>query len=373
MSGLRPVPLDRPELVVSGALDVARSPDRIRVNRLPSAWRHQSPEPAFDLMVAMTSGVRLSFRTTAVRLELEAQEMGLEFEGEPRRRALLEAYADGAQVGEAELTAGPTVAVTAKGVSLRPGGPSVVGFDLPPGETRVDLWLPQSAATEIRALRLDGELLAPPAPARRWAHYGSSISHGMEADGPASTWPAAVARSRGLDLTNLGLAGQCQLDPFMARAIRDGGFDLISLKVGVNISASDSLKRRTFGPALHGFLDTLREGSPTTPILVVSPIFSPLIETVPGPLARGPGAVYRHQPRPDPEHEGALGLAALRQLVSGIVLGRIARGDRHLRLLDGLALLGSADERLLTDQLHPGPAGHALMARRFLELTQDWG
>lgn len=372
MSALKTLALDAPEIVVSGALEVTRRPDSLRLNRLPAAWRSQSPDAAFDLMTAMTSGVRLSLRTTAEALEIEVKETGLQFDGEDRRLALIEAYADGVKVGAARLTSGPTLQVGENGVNFRRGEASLARFGLPAGAKRVDLWLPQSAGSEVLGLRIDGDLLAPPTPLRRWAHYGSSISHGMEAAGPSMTWPAEVARARSLDLFNLGLAGQCHLDPFMARVIRDGDFDLISLKIGVNISAGDTLRRRTFGPALHGFLDTLRETAPRTPILVISPILSPLIEATPGPLIRGPGAVYRNLPRPVPEHDGALGLAELRRLVADIVAGRIARGDSQLRLLDGQALFGPAEEALLVDQLHPGPEGHALMAERFLQAVPDW-
>lgn len=375
MTALRSIPLDAPDLVVSGALEVDRRADRIRLGRVPAAWRHQSPEPAFDLMARMTSGVRLTLWTDAELVELDAQETGLEFEGEPRRRAVVEVCADDGLVGTAELNGGPTVVVGRAGVTMRPGAPSRVRIALPPGAKRVDLWLPQSAATEVRGLWIPvaAGLFPLPAPERRrWAHYGSSISHGMEAAGPASTWPAMAARARGLDLYNLGLAGQCHLDPFMARVIRDGGFDLISLKIGVNISAADALRRRTFGPALHGFLDLLREAAPATPILVISPIFSPLIEASPGPLVRGPGPVYRNLARPDPDYDGALGLAELRRLAAEIVEGRIARGDGALRLLDGLALLGPADAPRLADQLHPDPEGHAAMAERFLQRVPDW-
>lgn len=45
------------------------------------------------------------------------------------------------------------------------------------------------------------------------------------------------------------------------------------------------MRLRAFGPAVHGFLDTLREGHPTTPLLVISPIYCPLHENTPGPLA----------------------------------------------------------------------------------------
>ncbi|GAA1541587.1 hypothetical protein GCM10009678_25120 [Actinomadura kijaniata] len=49
-----------------------------------------------------------------------------------------------------------------------------------------------------------------------------------------------------MELINPGFSGGALLDPFSARAMRDT-------------------------PAVHGFLDTIREGRPTTPLLVVSP------------------------------------------------------------------------------------------------------
>ena len=93
-----------------------------------------------------------------------------------------------------------------------------------------------------------------------------------------------VARTVGLDHTNLGFAGQCMLDPFVALTIRDLDADIISMKVAANIVAEDAMRERPFGPGLLGFLDTIREGKPDTPILVVSPIFSPFGENQPGPL-----------------------------------------------------------------------------------------
>jgi hypothetical protein len=45
-----------------------------------------------------------------------------------------------------------------------------------------------------------------------------------------------VAASRaGVDVVNLGLAGNAMLDPYVARTMRDLPADLISVKTGVNI------------------------------------------------------------------------------------------------------------------------------------------
>src|SRR5205085_2030551 len=81
----------------------------------------------------------------------------------------------------------------------------------------------------------------------------------------------------------LGLAGQCHLDQFTARTIRDLPADVLSLKTGINNVNGDTLRLRTYGPALHGFLDTVREGHPDTPFMVISPILCPAHEDAPGP------------------------------------------------------------------------------------------
>ena len=51
----------------------------------------------------------------------------------------------------------------------------------------------------------------------RWITYGSSITHCRTAASPAATWPALVARARGLKLTALGFRGQAHADPMIAR------------------------------------------------------------------------------------------------------------------------------------------------------------
>ena len=81
--------------------------------------------------------------------------------------------------------------------------------------------------------------------------------------------------------------------PVRRAAIRDEQASFVSLKLGINVVNADALKPRNFAPVVHGFLDTVREGHPETPILVVSPIFCPVHEDTPGPtLARDPGGPF---------------------------------------------------------------------------------
>ena len=70
--------------------------------------------------------------------------------------------------------------------------------------------------------------------------------------------------------------------------MRDTPADLISVKIGINLVNTDLMRLRAFGPAVHGFLDTIREGHPTTPLLVVSPDPLPDPRGHPRPRAAGP-------------------------------------------------------------------------------------
>lgn len=368
MSPLVAVRLDDPRLDVRGALHIDRSDNRLRCYRLPAWTRAQSPEPAFDLMASMTSGVRLVFETTSEVLEIDALETGLQFAGEPRRTARFDLVC-GARVTHADLTDGHTIVVDGSKVSFVAGKPGTLQFTLPSGRKVLELWLPQSAMTEIHGLRISAhaEIRSPPPPARTWAHYGSSISHGMEAESPSRTWPAEVARQLGYDLYNFGFAGQCHLDGFVARALRDARLDLISLKIGANIVAADTLRQRTFASTLEAFLDTIRDGCPNTPLLVISPVHSPLLETTPGPLIRRPQALYERQERPHAIEDGALTMKAARTILEAVVRRRRAAGDTNLHYIDGLRLFGESDTDLMPDQLHPDGPGHLRLAQRFCE------
>ena len=208
-----------------------------------------------------------------------------------------------------------------------------------------------------------------------WLHHGSSISHGSDAASPTTTWPALAASLGGVELINLGLGGSALLDPFTARAMRDTPADLISVKVGINLVNTDLMRLRAFGPAVHGFLDTIREGHPTTPLLVVSPILCPIHEDTPGPSAPDfsnlSSGKLRFRAVGDPAERagGKLTLNTIRDELSRIVEQRAA-DDPNLHYLDGRELYGAADfaELPLPDQLHPDAATHRRIGERFAAL-----
>lgn len=156
---------------------------------------------------------------------------------------------------------------------LREGPAGTARFtDLPAHDKDIEIWLPHTEITELIALRTDAPVEPTPDSGRRvWLHHGSSISHGSNATHPTATWPALAAAQGEVELVNLGFSGSALLDPFTARAMRNTPADLISVKIGINVVNADVMRLRAFTPAVHGFLDTIREGHPTTPLLVVSP------------------------------------------------------------------------------------------------------
>ncbi|GAB7042306.1 MULTISPECIES: GDSL-type esterase/lipase family protein [Catenuloplanes] len=365
--------------LLRGALEIEHTPHGLLPHRLPSWALAQAAAPHLAMVEAQPSGVRLAFRTTATLIELDTLPTRVAFTGAPAAPdGAYDLLIDGALVARRTADGGDTVAIdmATGAMTHRPGEVATLRFDgLPAGEKDVEIWLPYRERTELRDLRAD----APIAPAaesgrRVWLHHGSSISHGSNTDGPSATWPALAARAGGVELINLGLGGNALLDPFTARVIRDTPADLISVKIGINVVNADLMRLRAFGPAVHGFLDTIREGHPAVPLLVVSPILCPIHEETPGPGDFDPAALaegrmsFRATGSPDEVAAGKLTLRVIRAELARIVADRAA-SDPHLRYLDGLELYGEADAEALPlpDALHPDAETHRLIGTRFAD------
>lgn len=364
-----------PTLVV-GALELEHTDRGLLPHRLPGWARRQTDDPQLALVEAQPAGVRLALRTTATRLELDVLPTKRRYVGAPARPdGWFDVLVDGDLLERRQAPGGNVLAVDMMtGAStFTAGEATTLTLALPAGEKVVEVWLPHDEQTELVDLRADAPL-APLADDRpRWVHHGSSISHGSAATYPSETWPVVAARLGGLSLVNLGLGGSAVLDPFVARTIRDTPADLISLKLGINLVNLDLLRRRALGPAVHGCLDTIRDGHPDTPIRLVSPIHCAIHESVPGPTAPDLAAltegrvVFVADGDPADVPRGALTLEVVREVLAEVVE---RRGDPHLTYVDGLALYGAAEEERLPlpDHLHPDSAAHRLIGERFAAL-----
>lgn len=368
-----------PDLVV-GALELERTErGGLLPHRIPAAARAQTDDPQLHMVEAQPAGVRLAFRTAAARLELDVLPTKRRYVGvPPRPDGVFDVLVDGQLARQLSAPHGNVLIVDMMtgARTVEPGGSSTLVVDLAPGEKTVEIWLPHDEQTELVALRSDAPVTPVDRHGPRWIHHGSSISQGSNATHPTGTWPVVAARLTGLDLVNLGLGGSALLDPFIARTIRDAAADRISIELGINLVNADLMRRRALGPAVHGWLDTIRDGHPDTPVRLITPLFCGIHERTPGPGAPDLAAMAEGRvafvATGDPREvaRGALTLEVVREVIADVVE---QRRDPHLACVDGLALYGAEDaERLpLPDNLHPDAATHQLVGERFAALG-DW-
>ncbi|WP_440073496.1 GDSL-type esterase/lipase family protein [Streptosporangium sp. OZ121] len=367
--------------LLRGALDLQDTAHGVLPHRLPARARAQCADGQLAMAESQPSGVRLVFRTRATAVELDTLPTKRVYVGAPPRPdGVYDLLVDGRLAGQAGVTGGNTLTMdmTTGTTELRPGPAGTLRFTgLPDRMKDIEIWLPHNETTELIALRADAPIEPASDRGRRvWLHHGSSISHGSDAASPTTTWPALAASLGDAELINLGLSGSALLDPFTARVLRDTPADLISLKIGINLVNTDLMRLRAFTPAVHGFLDTIREGHPGTPLLVVSPIHCPIHEDTPGPSAPDftdlAAGRLRFRATGDPAERagGKLTLGVIRDELARIV-GQRAAEDPNLYYLDGRDLYGEADsaELPLPDELHPDAATHRRIGERFAKLA----
>ena len=244
------------------------------------------------MMAAFMPGARVEFLSDTTTVEIELQVTRLELPTDEPMPVSVDLVVDGELVGNAAVSGGTVLRLRTlepPDFEVEQGGPSTVRFDgLPSEHKRIEVWLPHNAAVEVRVLRVDdGSQVARPERRRRWVHYGSSISQCVDAPRPTSVWPALVAPSR-----------RCRpVEPRLrrggaARPVRGARHPRSRRRPREPQGGHQRRQRRQHArarlrPAVHAFLDTIRDGHPTVPIVVVTPIICPAVEDRPGPTRHG--------------------------------------------------------------------------------------
>lgn len=220
--------------------------------------------------------------------------------------------------------------------------------NLPEGLKHIEIWLDQRRELKLREILIDdgSKIKKSLVDKKRWVHYGSSISHSMEAKSPSAIWTSIAARRMNLHLTNLGFHSECKCEPMMGFIIRDLPADYITLKIGINLVDGD-LNRRTFKPNIFGLVNIIREKKPFTPIVLCSPIYTPLYDDIRG------GSGYN--------------LKEMREAISECVEIFKKYGDKNIYYTDGLKLFGSEYMSNMPDDLHPDADGQYIMADNFIK------
>ncbi|CAN5174496.1 SGNH/GDSL hydrolase family protein [soil metagenome] len=362
------------QLALRGAVSVSGGSGGVTFDRLP-AEAHSRYGAIRGIREASTqaSGVRLELRTAATWMELDLAITRYRFDpSRPAAPAVVVATLEEGTSLEVSLAESPVHTFAPPDVDdVQPGVPETARFSLGgDGSNRaVTVWLPHTAAVRLLDLRADRTIASAPRSGPRWTHYGSSISHCIEARTPLDVWPVVAARELGLDLTSLGIAGQAHLDPFAADAIAAAPADVISLEVGINIVGAASMRERTFVPAMHGFLDRIRSAHPAAPLLLISPIICPALENEPGP-AVSDGTRIRAAGIERAPGDGLLTVTRVRDLLIDVVA---SRGDAALLYLDGRELFGAVDLDHLFDGVHPDSEGYRRIGHRFVTHTRRLG
>lgn len=236
----------------------------------------------------------------------------------------------------------------------QPKGRSILKFiGWVSGVHRFELYFYQIAPVMLLSVRIDDDATATPWLDDRpyWVAYGSSITQCAHVSGPSETWPAIVASQWDLNHTNLSYGGNANLDSIVARMIADIPADAISLCFSVN-NYGGPYSHRTWRAAVIGFILTIRDKHPNTPMLCTSPIWSPSRESI-----RGIPGLSLVSMRKEVEHA----IDALKQM-----------GDAHLHYTDGLSLFDDSQSQYLPDGLHPNAQGCRVLADRYTSLAMPW-
>ncbi|MCC6269772.1 MAG: lipase [Microbacteriaceae bacterium] len=365
------------EFVVEGADHVEDTGSGLLFHRLPASAIARIPMEFFRVVEAQPSGVRfiMSTRATSINLTVSTT-VAVFFPDEPVDSfGQFDLLIDGEPHSQFLVTSGVirTMDVLTNSSTVSSAEAVTVHFEgLPPRDKIVEIWLPHGVEVTVISLDADAPISAAHNTRPVWLHYGSSISHGVNAQAPTGTWPAVAASSAGKNLISLGFSGNAMLDHFVATTIRDKKADLISLEIGINVINHDGFRVRTFVPAVMAFLDIIREGHPSTPVWVVSSVLCPIVEDRPGPTMMVGEPGERRATTEGLPHEvvrGRLSLSLTRDLLQQIVELR-ARNDSNLHYLDGRELFGEKEfvAMPMRDDLHPDSDAHRHIGERFANL-----
>jgi lysophospholipase L1-like esterase len=353
-----------------GIFETGQGSQGLTLHRLPEKYSmHHDVDSLTQKVADQASGVRLAFATTASHIEVKYRatlDRTLEgtFTSPPSTVTLT---TSGFELSQSHSNGDYRVWNGDKIERLEVGENSIATFDLTETSAPrlLDIWLPHNCNIELVSVRANAELSPAPRDQKKWIHYGSSISHSVEANEPTGVWPVVASRALELDLYSLGLAGSANLEQFAARTIAEQPADFISLKLGINPVNGRNMTRRTFVPAVHAFLDTIRAAHSSVPILVISPIYCEGHETTPGPTSANPEGKAIGSTAVTHDWVQDLTLELIREDLVSIVA---RRKDSNLHYLNGLELFGVANAHLMPDGLHPNAEGYRIIGDRFAKI-----
>ena len=210
----------------------------------------------------------------------------------------------------------------------------------------IEIWLPYAESVDFLGLTVNktARILPMTLPNRpRYVAYGDSITQGYRAADALATYPVLVAKARGWELTNLGF-GWRQATADDGRVIGSLPADLITILIGFNdFYMKKPLDR--YRADVRGILQNIRATQPTTPIFLITPLWSAEEARSTNPGSR---------------------LEDYRQVLREVAA---ETKDANLHLVEGPDLIPS-DATLFSDGIHPNDNGFRNLAENLAPRLQ---
>ncbi|MFD0343220.1 hypothetical protein ACFVH0_31830 [Streptomyces sp. NPDC127117] len=266
----------------NGAVSLQRGEDWVAPWRVPfDRARLYFPEGGIG-RAGMPSGVAIVLMTDAEHIELDylcsrCPDNIVELAEDIEQLESVDVVVDGRRIGRRALSA------SKRKETLRLGLGSGSG-----GVRPVELWLPLYAQFRLIGLRIDEDATASvPAPnPRRWVHYGGSLSQGMGADSPLSSYVQSSRWRDDLDLVSVARGKGTHLEPVFADLIAELRPRYLTMAVGGMVYLTGSLNRYTYLTNMLGFVKRVIDAVPECEVVVLMPPASPRYRD-----RRGPGGL----------------------------------------------------------------------------------
>jgi lysophospholipase L1-like esterase len=117
-----------------------------------------------------------------------------------------------------------------------------------------------------------GDGILPPrpqdVPKRTYLAYGTSITHGTDFAGAATSYPAHVAWRLGYQLRNLGASGCCKCEKAMADYLAEQPCDLVTLELSVNMLGESTAAE--FRDRAGYLVQRIADSNPARPVVCIT-------------------------------------------------------------------------------------------------------
>jgi len=292
--------------------------------RLPKSDKAIVPVGVWNRAVAPDGG-RICFSSDTSDLAVRVDAGG-------KGSGYFDAFVDGEQVGSGKPDATGTVRLFR---------------NLKRARRSITIYLPHKSQARLLAVGIDaGATLKPPTKftkALPIVCYGSSVLQGSGAAHPSQTYPAALARKLNADFVNLGFGGAGKAESQVVALVNHLNASCYLFDLG------KSYGNQGIEPFAN-MLKVIRASHPTTPMVVVTPIFS--TKEISEPAYKTKSETLR---------------GWMRQAANDLR----ASGDRNVYVVEGLDLFGESDKALFHDPQHPNDQGCELMAKRLLPTVKE--